>query len=90
MCNRQRYRLNTSFYSVCDSTRCRLDDQLRVKVADFGLSRDLIGFSGSVYESSRGSARLPVKWMAPESIRSGQYSSKSDVVCAFYGYASTS
>lgn len=58
----------------------RLDDQLRVKVADFGLSRDLISFSTSVYESCEISAKLPVKWMAPESIISRQYSSKSDMV----------
>ena len=57
----------------------RLDDDLRVKVADFGLSRDLYDFT-NVYQSTARNAKLPVKWMAPESIENRQYTSKSDVV----------
>jgi len=59
---------------------CRLGDNLEVKVADFGLSRDLYE-SSIVYSSTDTKAKLPVKWMAPESLEKRQYSSKSDVVC---------
>jgi len=51
-----------------------------VKVADFGMSRDLCDFNNQLYESTAKSAKLPVKWMSPESLQYRQYSSKSDVV----------
>ena len=55
----------------------RVDDNLLVKIADFGLSRD-------VYESSyyvlRHAAKLPVRWMALESLLDGCFNLKSDVV----------
>lgn len=57
----------------------RLDDDLRVKVADFGLSRDLYNFT-NIYQSTARGAKLPVKWMSPESVETRHYSSKSDVV----------
>ena len=69
--NVKHYLLFTHYY--------RLDDDLRVKVADFGLSRDLYDFT-NVYQSTARNAKLPVKWMAPESIENRQYTSKSDVV----------
>ncbi|TSK98454.1 Receptor-type tyrosine-protein kinase FLT3 [Bagarius yarrelli] len=43
-----------------------------VKIADFGLARDIENDSNYV-------ARLPVKWMAPESIFKGLYTLQSDV-----------
>ena len=56
----------------------RVDDNLQVKIADFGLSRD-------VYESNyyvlRHAAKLPVRWMALESLVDGCFNLKSDVVC---------
>ena len=59
----------------------RVDDNLLVKIADFGLSRD-------VYESNyyvlRHSAKLPVRWMALESILDGRFNLKTDVVCVRY------
>ncbi|XP_077409823.1 receptor-type tyrosine-protein kinase FLT3-like [Vanacampus margaritifer] len=48
----------------------------RVKIADFGLARDIDNDSNYVV---RGNVRLPVKWMAPESIFQGMYAMKSDV-----------
>ncbi|XP_077480496.1 receptor-type tyrosine-protein kinase FLT3-like [Stigmatopora argus] len=46
------------------------------KIADFGLARDVDNDSNYVV---RGNARLPVKWMAPESIFHATYTVKSDV-----------
>ncbi|XP_077592504.1 receptor-type tyrosine-protein kinase FLT3-like [Stigmatopora nigra] len=46
------------------------------KIGDFGLARDVDNDSNYVV---RGNARLPVKWMAPESIFHGTYTVKSDV-----------
>uniref|UniRef100_A0A8C5JZP7 Receptor-type tyrosine-protein kinase FLT3 n=1 Tax=Jaculus jaculus TaxID=51337 RepID=A0A8C5JZP7_JACJA len=47
-----------------------------VKICDFGLARDILTDSSYVV---RGNARLPVKWMAPESLFEGIYTIKSDV-----------
>ncbi|XP_037549894.1 receptor-type tyrosine-protein kinase FLT3 [Nematolebias whitei] len=47
-----------------------------VKIGDFGLARDIDNDSNYVV---RGNVRLPVKWMAPESIFQGIYTMKSDV-----------
>ena len=58
--------------------RCRLDEHLVVKVADFGLSRDI--FTRDYYASEDKRAKLPIKWMAPESLSRAVYSIKSDVV----------
>jgi len=54
-----------------------LDEDLTVKVADFGLSRDI--YESSYYSSENKKTKLPVKWMALESLEKGQYSTKSDV-----------
>ncbi|XP_047205497.1 receptor-type tyrosine-protein kinase FLT3 [Girardinichthys multiradiatus] len=48
----------------------------QVKIGDFGLARDIENDSNYVV---RGNVRLPVKWMAPESIFQGMYTMKSDV-----------
>ncbi|XP_076112140.1 hepatocyte growth factor receptor-like [Mytilus galloprovincialis] len=55
---------------------CMMDENLRVKVADFGLARDIYTKN---YYSSDNKKMLPVKWMAPESLENGTYSTKSDV-----------
>ncbi|XP_042315079.1 receptor-type tyrosine-protein kinase FLT3 [Sceloporus undulatus] len=46
------------------------------KICDFGLARDIMYDSNYVV---RGNARLPVKWMSPESLFEGIYTIKSDV-----------
>ncbi|KAK8773288.1 hypothetical protein V5799_012180 [Amblyomma americanum] len=56
---------------------CMLSEDFVVRVADFGLSRDIYEKD---YYSSDNKTKLPVKWMAPESLEKGIYSYKSDVV----------
>lgn len=57
---------------------CRLDENMQIKVADFGLSRDV--YERDYYSCDNRHSKLPVKWMALESLEKGIYSSKSDVV----------
>ncbi|XP_036379764.1 macrophage colony-stimulating factor 1 receptor 1-like [Megalops cyprinoides] len=53
-----------------------LTDSLTAKICDFGLARDIMNDSNYVV---KGNARLPVKWMAPESIFECVYTVQSDV-----------
>jgi len=50
---------------------------LQLKVADFGLSRDV--YEGSIYFRQHGPASLPLRWMALEAIERSMYTSASDV-----------
>ena len=63
----------------------RLDETLVVKVADFGLSRDI--YTKDYYTSEDKQVKLPVKWMALESLTKATYSVKSDVVSGWGGGA---
>ncbi|KAM3612984.1 uncharacterized protein V6R79_018301 [Siganus canaliculatus] len=53
-----------------------LTDHRVAKICDFGLARDIMNDSSYVV---KGNARLPVKWMAPESIFDCIYTVQSDV-----------
>lgn len=55
----------------------RLGDDLRVCVADFGLSKKIYS---SNYYRQRVAIRVPVKWLAMESLSESVYTTKSDVV----------
>ncbi|CAF93498.1 unnamed protein product, partial [Tetraodon nigroviridis] len=55
---------------------CMLSDDLRVCVADFGLSKRLLSSS---YYRQTSAACLPVKWTALESLSESVYTTKSDV-----------
>lgn len=57
---------------------CMLRDDMTVCVADFGLSKKI--YSGDYYRQGR-IAKMPVKWIAIESLADRVYTSKSDVVC---------
>ncbi|XP_038069408.1 hepatocyte growth factor receptor-like isoform X1 [Patiria miniata] len=56
---------------------CLVDDKLVAKIADFGLSRDLD--ESDYYTSGEKQAKLPIKWMAPESMERKVYNTKTDV-----------
>ncbi|MBN3276566.1 DDR2 protein, partial [Polyodon spathula] len=55
---------------------CLVDHQLTIKIADFGMSRNL--YSGDYYRI-QGRAVLPIRWMAWESILLGKFTTASDV-----------
>ncbi|KAK1187334.1 RON protein, partial [Pygoscelis papua] len=57
----------------------RLDETLTVKVADFGLARDVFGKEYYSVRQHR-HTKLPVKWMALESLQTQKFTTKSDVV----------
>uniref|UniRef100_A0A8C0XK93 receptor protein-tyrosine kinase n=1 Tax=Castor canadensis TaxID=51338 RepID=A0A8C0XK93_CASCN len=57
---------------------CMLRDDMTVCVADFGLSKKI--YSGDYYRQGR-IAKMPVKWIAIESLADRVYTSKSDVKC---------
>lgn len=61
----------------------RLRDDMTVCVADFGLSKKI--YSGDYYRQGR-IAKMPVKWIAIESLADRVYTSKSDVVCIRLGF----
>lgn len=57
----------------------RLDESYTVKVADFGMARDVLEKEYYSVQDHR-KAKLPVKWMAIESLQTQKFTSKSDVV----------
>ncbi len=57
----------------------RIDAKGIIKVADFGLSEDV--YTSNYYcQGKEKETKLPIRWMAVESIVDGIYSEKSDVV----------
>ncbi|XP_039997295.1 tyrosine-protein kinase receptor TYRO3 isoform X2 [Xiphias gladius] len=55
---------------------CMLGDDLRVSVADFGLSKQMYS---SNYYRQKVAIRVPIKWLAMESLSESVYTTKSDV-----------
>ena len=57
----------------------RIDEHYTIKIADFGLSEDV--YSKAYFrQQDNSSVKLPVKWMAIESLQEGIFSEKTDVV----------
>ena len=75
---------------------CRIDDHFVIKVGDFGLSESI--YSSNYFRQEirdkESSVKLPVKWMALESLLDGIFTEKTDVVkhisttisCVHHGY----
>lgn len=76
---------NNYFYSTNCLICHRIDLHFVIKISDFGLSEDV--YSKNYFRQGDGdnSIKLPVKWMAPESLNDGVFSEKTDVVCASDG-----
>lgn len=55
---------------------CMLSADLTVKIGDFGMTRDLYETD---YYRKGDKGLLPVRWMAPESLKDGLFTSQSDV-----------
>ena len=55
----------------------RLNSEMSVLVGDFGLARDI--YASAYYRAGEG-AKLPVKWMPPETLHDGISNEKTDVV----------
>ena len=56
---------------------CLVDSKMTVKIADFGMSRDVS--SMDYYRIGSSKACLPVRWMPPEALMYGKFTLKSDV-----------
>ncbi|XP_023210808.1 insulin-like peptide receptor isoform X2 [Centruroides sculpturatus] len=55
---------------------CMVAEDLTVKIGDFGMTRDIYETD---YYRKGGKGLLPVRWMAPESLKDGVFTSQSDV-----------
>ncbi|EDO45490.1 predicted protein, partial [Nematostella vectensis] len=55
---------------------CLVGDGLVVKIADFGMSRDVYA---SDYYKVEGQAVMPIRWMPPEALLYGRFTVESDV-----------
>ena len=63
----------------------RIDANFTIKVADFGLSEDVYCkdyFRQALKKNTdeEGTVKLPIKWMALESLEDGIFTEKTDVV----------
>nr|QIS94309.1 insulin receptor 1a [Pyrrhocoris apterus] len=55
---------------------CMVAEDLTVKIGDFGMTRDIYE---TEYYRKKSKGLLPVRWMAPESLKDGVFTSYSDV-----------
>ena len=57
----------------------RMDGHNVIRVSDFGLSEDM--YAKNYFRQDKDAVvKLPIKWMAPESLNDGIFTEKSDVV----------
>ena len=74
--------INAGFYSHVHLLLYRIDSLAGgvIKVADFGLAEDMYGTNYYRRSMSKSDERVPIKWMAPESIEMDIYNEATDVV----------
>ena len=70
-------------YNYYDSYAYRIDINMIIKIADFGLSVDISAKEYYRLTKHNMDVKLPVKWMAPESLADYMFSEMSDVVKLF-------
>ena len=58
----------------------RIDMNFVIKVADFGLAESLDSSKQYFRQNKDSAVRLPLKWLALESMEDGVFSERSDVV----------
>ena len=63
--------------NICIDIICRVDGTLNIKVADFGLARDVYMTD---YYRQQSTGKIPIKWMAPEALHDRISNEKTDVV----------
>lgn len=56
----------------------RLNENLKVELTDYGLTKDL--FDKNHVSNAGNSTKLLLKWMAPETLKTQEFSLKTDVV----------
>ena len=59
----------------------RINNHLLIKIANVGELEEEFELDELLQSGLEEDARLPIKWMAPESLSDGLFSEKSDVVC---------
>ena len=73
-------------YGTKSTHYCRIDQHGVIKVADFGLTEDM--YVQNYFrrdKSEEGSEeKVPIRWMAPESIENDIYTESTDVVSTLY------
>ena len=65
-------------------TFLRLNENLVIKIADFGLTKDV--HEKEYYIKGPPTKPLPLRWMSTEAILFGKFSTKSDMVRNFLKY----
>ena len=65
---------------ICGMLSCRIDVNYVIKVADFGLAESIDSTKDYFRQNSENTIKLPIKWLALESINDGIFSEKTDVV----------
>ena len=74
------YSCTMTYTAIC----YRIDARFVIKVADFGLSEDIYARNyfrqGKQGENGEAPVKLPIKWLALESLNDRIFSEKTDVV----------
>ena len=74
--------LCVAIYTFCFVLLLRIDMNGVIKIADFGLTESMYAsnYFRKGQSKSKNDERVPIRWMAPESIEANLYTEKTDVV----------